>query len=89
MQQHCAKEFFTTQQCRFCLEDLDATTLTFTERLLISKKRHKKVDVIYMDFEKLLTLFIKLKSFGIVGKLWLWLTCYLKNHHQRACVDNS
>ena len=69
--------------------------LLFTENLLEAKSIQAEVDVIYMDFRKAFDsifpngLLMKLKSVGIIGKLWLWLQTCLKYHFQCVRIGNS
>jgi len=69
--------------------------LLFTEKLLEAKSMQEEVDVIYMDFRKAFDsvshdgLLLKLKSVGIIGKLWSWLYTYLKYPSQCVCIGTS
>ena len=53
------------------------------------------VDVAYFDYAKAFDkvshrlLILKLKAYGIDGKLLLWLEDYLRNRHQRVIVGNA
>ena len=57
--------------------------------------RNMGVYVAYFDYAKAFDkvshrlLILKLKAYGIDGKLLLWLEAYLRNRHQRVVVGNA
>ena len=66
--------------------------LIFTNEILEAKT---EVDVVYMNFRKAFnsvshnSLFKKLNSIGITGKLWLWLREYLQQRFQCVRIGDS
>jgi len=56
---------------------------------------HKEVDVIYLDFQKAFDkvphkrLLIKIKSFGISGKMYTWIESWLLGREQRVVLNGS
>jgi len=73
---------------RSCLSNL----LTFLDKVTTDIENSNCVDVIYLDFAKAfdkvphLRLLNKLKSHGIKGKLWNWISAWLTGRQQRVCI---
>ena len=61
------------------------------ERWTASLDSGKSVDVAYFDFDKVShrLLLVKLKSYGIGGRLLAWLEAYLRDRKQRVVVGNA
>ena len=76
---------------RSCITQLLYVLEEWTEMLDCGKP----VDVVYMDFQKAFDsvphrrLLSKLKSYGITGKVWKWIECFLTGHQQRVSVNGK
>jgi len=76
---------------RSCLTNL----LTFLDKVTSYADAGEAVDVVFLDFAKAfdkvphMRLLHKLKSHGINGKLFCWITDWLSNRKQRVCINWS
>ena len=76
---------------RSCLSQLLAHHETILEKL----EHKKKVDVVYLDFEKAFDkvdhgiLLHKIRQMGITGKLGIWLHSFLTNREQCVVADGA
>ena len=67
-----------------------ASKPTSKERFSAALDEHYAVDVIYLDFKKAFDsvphekLLSKIKSYGIEGNIFKWLSCFLHNCLQRV-----
>ena len=76
---------------RSCLSNL----LYFMDNVTKCVERGESVDVIFLDFAKAFDkvphqrLLQKLQSHGIRGRVWSWVSEWLKNRKQRVCLNGQ